>query len=128
MTSGISISNLTITYKTNYLLYLGILVFQSNIYCFIKEWIRRIIFPNSYNFVVRVGTVFLISYLGKEGLINLYSFVRSLKQHLLATSPTVAHRRVRIGHASEKHCSLIVKLFFSFTYALMNSYYWIIQV
>lgn len=75
-----------------------------------------------------VGIPFTISYLGKKGLINLHSLVRSLQQHLLTTSPAIAHRGVGIGHTSEKHCSLIVKLFFSFTYTLMNSYYWIIQV
>ena len=68
------------------------------------------------------------SYLGKEGLIDLHSFIRPLQQYLLATSPAVPNRRIGVGNAPEKHRSLIVKLLFCFPDALVDCYYWIIQI
>lgn len=67
-------------------------------------------------------------YLGEEGLIDLHSFIRALQQHLLATSPAVPHGRVGVGDAPEKHRPLIVKLLLRFPNALVDCYYWIVQI
>lgn len=67
-------------------------------------------------------------YLGEEGLIDLHSFIRALQQHLLAASPAVPHGRVGVGDAPEKHRPLIVKLLLRFPDALVDCYYWIVQI
>lgn len=70
----------------------------------------------------------LSSYLGKEGLIDLHSFVRPLQQHLLAASPAVPDGWVGVGDAPEKHRSLIVKLLLGFPNALVDRHYRIVQI
>lgn len=68
------------------------------------------------------------SYLCEEGLVDLYSLIGALQQHLLATSPAVPDGRVGVGHAPEEHSSLIVKLLFRFADALVDCHYRVIQI
>lgn len=69
-----------------------------------------------------------ISYLCKEGLVDLNSFIRALQQYLLAASPAVPNGRIGVGNAPEKHGSLIVKLLLRFPYALVDCHYRVIQI
>lgn len=69
-----------------------------------------------------------LSYLCEERFVDLNTLVWTLRQHVPASVPAVAHRRVGVGHAAEEDSPFIVKLLFGFSYTLMDCYHWIIQV
>lgn len=68
------------------------------------------------------------SYLCKEGLVDLHTLIRALRQNISASVPAVAHWRVGVGYAAKENRPLVVELLFGFSYTLMNRDDWVIQV
>lgn len=70
----------------------------------------------------------LHSYLGKEGLVDLHTFIGSLRENVSSSVPAVADGRVGVGHTTQEHRPLVVELLFRFTYTLMNRHHRVVQI